>query len=194
MHPQTVLVIQHSPLQAELWRQALSSQGLEVIVESPQLDLRDPIQNSRPDLLVVDMTSGLFNPYAFCRECRESYPHIPVILTHQAHRPIEPAERRWAIYQGAIDLIPGMVKGNTLFSYVQHVLELVGWGSLLDVQALATAMDLELVSLVEVPPLVSSATTETKVPVPPQISEVTPVPTPSKVKLMFRGRPVQSQV
>jgi hypothetical protein len=73
------------------------------------------------------------NPYAFCRWCHEHYPDLKIILTSGTRTEIALAERKWAIHQGAEDLLPGfqqetLVAGMTaVMPGVSRVLEVLGW-------------------------------------------------------------------
>lgn len=184
------LVIQPSPLQAHLWSQALTSQGLMVVMESPRDELMSFVHVHQPDLLVVDMTTGLFNPYAFCRECRSQYPSLPVILTHQAEYSVEPAARRWAIYQGAADVMPGLSRTVEVLDYLYQVLTLMGLGSQFNDQALLQALN------ISAPSPVADFTPAASAPDNAPVGSSAPVMTPERPvsagrsQRMFRGRPV----
>ncbi len=115
----TILLAQGQALQVHLWKLGLESQGHSVVLISPCKELLE-VATSQPldlNLMLVDMTTGLFNPYAFCRGCQSKLPNIPVILTHYPGRHIEPAERRWAIYQGAADVIPGLAEAGDILHH-----------------------------------------------------------------------------
>jgi CheY-like chemotaxis protein len=139
----TVLVAQGQPFQAQLWKLALESQQHRVVLISPRPDLAEvaATQCQPLDLMVVDITTGLFNPYAFCRECRSRLPAVPVILTHHPRRPIEPAERRWAISQGAAEMIPGLAEADDILPPLEQVYKAAGWPFPIDAQALYTALE-----------------------------------------------------
>ncbi len=181
----TVLVAQGQPWQAQLWKSVLESQRHAVVLVSPQADLVEVAATHPPDLMVVDMTTGLFNPYAFCRECRSRLPDIPVILTHHPRRRIEPAERRWAIYQGAAEVIPGLAEADDILHSLEQVYKAARWPFPIDTAALHAV--LEQAGL--------RPEKDTSLPSPPvapeERQEQTAAPPPAKYRLMYRGRPVE---
>jgi diguanylate cyclase (GGDEF)-like protein/PAS domain S-box-containing protein len=109
--PKTVLLMQSSQPQAEIWRAALKSQGIKIISLNPEMDLQQMIQEraqsgrSLPDLLLVDMTILRPNPYSFCRWCHGEFPQLKIVLTSGTRTEVPPSERQWAIHQGAVDLL-----------------------------------------------------------------------------------------
>lgn len=178
----TILVIQQRDKYARFWRQILSSQGHRVRVEAPQEDLMLLIEQHRPDLVLVDMSIGNFNPYALCRECQKRCPESRVILTHPPQREVPEAERRWATYQGAAELLTTpkdpMGVGDCLLS----IYRAIGWAEPLDQPKL---MD----SLQALNWLPKPEETAPPMPIPPESTDTKPAqksPTP----LMYRGRPV----
>jgi CheY-like chemotaxis protein len=127
-----VLMIQPTRLQGLIWQAVLRSQQISVIWESPEADLVENLTQLQtagltlPNLLLIDIRMSNFNPYAFCRWCRDNYPDIMVILINASQREISPPERQWAIHQGAMDLLPGFHLDNfNLVSSVSSQLKLV---------------------------------------------------------------------
>jgi hypothetical protein len=107
-----------------------------------------------PDLLIVDMTTGQFNPYGLCRDCRSQFPGLPIVLTHQVNREIEPAERRWATYQGAVDVLSGLSSAEDALDALMRVYMSVGWQQPIDRRALSKAVErLGLSALLTTPPI-----------------------------------------
>jgi pSer/pThr/pTyr-binding forkhead associated (FHA) protein len=117
----TVLLMQSSQYQADIWRAALKSQGLKMMSLSSDVNLQEMIQQqveagrSLPDLLLVDMTILRPNPYSFCRWCHSEYPQLKIVLTSGTRTEVPPSERQWAIHQGAVDLMAAFPEEN-LFS------------------------------------------------------------------------------
>ncbi|ERN42142.1 hypothetical protein KR51_00012360 [Rubidibacter lacunae KORDI 51-2] len=140
----TILVIQKSDFQAQIWHAALVSQQFSVIRLPSQVDLNAWLSSTppakRPDLLAIEMTvAALANPYAFCRWCRDRYPNTKVLLTSNDRDAIADVERRWAVSQGAIDLLPGFRRETILTSLLcamERVTTALDCGPL-DQQALA---------------------------------------------------------
>lgn len=109
----TVLMMQVSERQKAIWYAALTSQTISVLQESPNADLYQVIDQARnvgelPDLLLIDTGITNLNPYNFCRFCYKQRPNLKVILTNGDQNEVTSAEHRWAIYQKAQDLLPGL--------------------------------------------------------------------------------------
>ncbi|WP_404788254.1 EAL domain-containing protein [Altericista sp. CCNU0014] len=117
----TVLMMQSSQHQSNIWRAALKSQDLLLKSVSPETDLQQVIEQraqageSLPDLLLLDMTTLRPNPYSFCRWCHREYPQLKIVLTSGTRTEVPPSERQWAIHQGALDLLAAFPEDN-LFS------------------------------------------------------------------------------
>jgi len=188
------LVIQPSPLQAHLWFQALSSQNIQVIQEAPKSELLGYLVQHQPDVLIVDMTTGLFNPYGFCRECRGQFPGLPVILTYQPEQPLEASARRWAIYQGAAEVMPGLVRTVAMLDSIYQVMALMGLGSRFNEQALLQAVGITAPSPImeESPVSGPDSLPEATLVNAPNATQSTPSRpiSASHTQRMFRGRPV----
>ncbi len=108
-----VLVIQKSPSQSQIWERILVSQGLVPIIESPDVDLAQLLQQASqdnqilPKLIILEMSIDTLNPYEFCRLVQSHYPSLRVILTAQERIQVSEIEQRWANNQGACQLLPG---------------------------------------------------------------------------------------
>lgn len=193
-----ILLAQGQASQVHLWKLGLESQGHSVVLVSPCEALLE-VATSQPldlDLMVVDMTTGLFNPYAFCRECQSKLPNIPVILTHYPGRHIEPAERRWAIYQGAADVIPGLAEAGDILHSLERVYEAARWFWPIDTEALYRALEQAGLWPGKVSRTSSSSTqahppTASLQPITAEEKPGQKDSTPQmKYRLMYRGRPV----
>ncbi|NJK72779.1 MAG: response regulator [Synechococcaceae cyanobacterium SM2_3_60] len=163
-----------------MWRIALESQGFRTHQEWPEVDILAAIATHSPKLVILDMTSGLFNPYALCRDVQARFPGIPIVLTCHEHRDIDPVERRWALQQGAAELMPALSPHKGLVDSIKRVIQLAAAGLVFN----ATALD-AVVAPPSAPPTVPQATPE------PTVEAVAPEPPPEvKPKLMYRGRPI----
>ncbi len=117
----TVLMMQSSQHQSNIWRAALKSQDILLKSLNPETDLQKMIKQrvqvgeSLPDLLLLDMTTLRPNPYSFCRWCHSEYPQLKIVLTSGTRTEVPPSERQWAIHQGALDLLAAFPEEN-LFS------------------------------------------------------------------------------
>ncbi len=173
-----VLVIQSLPLQGQLWRVALESQGFQIHQEWPEVDILAAIATHNPKLVILDMTSGLFNPYALCRDVQARFPGMPIVLTCHEHRDIDPVERRWALQQGAAELMPALSPHKGLVDSIKRVIQLAA----ADISFSATALN-----AVVAPPASSTIGSSDEQAAP----EPTLEPKPEvKPKLMYRGRPI----
>ncbi|MGQ9836807.1 MAG: response regulator [Cyanobacteriota bacterium] len=194
----TILLAQSQPLQVQLWKLVLESQRHLVLLTSPNMDLLEVATIQPLDLMVVDMTTGLFNPYAFCRDCRSHLPNTPVILTHHPRRHIESAERRWAIYQGAAEVIPGLAEVSDILDSLNRIYKAAEWSLPIDTEALYTR--LEQIGLMSADPNPISSPTLLPQPIvqtptiPPQsIKSEKPTKSsapPTRYRLMYRGQSV----
>ncbi len=189
----SVLIAQSQPEQAHLWQLIFQSQGYQVIQIAPQAELFEAVLAHAPDILVADTTTGLFNPFALCRECKSKLPGMKVLLTRESRRPVEPSEQRWAKYQGATELLPGLPENGQLLPTAELILGLIGCTSI-NKTALQQALDL-------VEPEVDNHGSAADPPAdlpsyPPAPAEPESIPPPSppayKPVIMYRGRPVQS--
>lgn len=129
-----VLMVQPVRLQGLIWQAVLKSQQIAVIWETPETNLAENLDQLKaaglvlPDLLILDMQSPTFNPYAFCRWCREQYPKTKVVLTNSGQTDLSLSERQWAVNQGASDLLPGFHQENLVSGVaiaVKRVLEIL---------------------------------------------------------------------
>lgn len=154
----TVLMLQTSALQGKVWQEVLASQKVTAVHLSPTTDLAQLLtqratEDILPDLLLLDMTGLQDNPYHFCRWCRDTYPQVKVMLMSGKRADISASERKWAVHQGAVDLLPGFSEAqlfNNLLEVtarVKRVLEAIDWPeveqqalleALLSIQALRT--------------------------------------------------------
>ena len=113
-----VLMVQPAKMQGYIWQSVLKSQGLVVIWESPDANVTESMEQLHqaglvlPDLLLIDVRLKAGNAYDLCRWCRDRQPHVKVILTDSSQAGITDYERRWAIYQGAIDFFPAFQRDS----------------------------------------------------------------------------------
>lgn len=130
----TVLIIQASELQKAIWSAALTSQKILVLQELTNIEVYQIINQTQdvkklPDLLLIDVGVSHLNPYTFCRSCRDQDFNMKIILTSGAQNEVTSAERRWAIYQGSQDLLPGFQTETPLdegIARVNRVLQVLG--------------------------------------------------------------------
>ncbi|MEB3212490.1 MAG: hypothetical protein VKL39_14115 [Leptolyngbyaceae bacterium] len=120
----SVVLLQSDRFQGLVWKTVLQSQGVAVIWESPDTDLKSMLaqmadaQLMLPHLLIVDVQCLSDMPFAFCRWCNKHYPAIQVVLTDHRRTEISDPERDWAIAQGAADFVLGFQKNNFVGSAI----------------------------------------------------------------------------
>jgi phosphate transport system substrate-binding protein len=147
-YSKTVLMLNPLRFQAEIWRAALSSQQISVIWASIETSL-DQVTGylkeagtARPDLLLIDLEMPNLHAYDLCQWCRTYCPDVKIVLTDGAKEEISEAERRWALHQGAEDLLPGFHFDNLdtgVIAGVGHVLDNLG-SNLLQEETLIPAL------------------------------------------------------
>ncbi len=199
----TVLIVQQQTDQAELWRAIFESQDCITVIAPPQSEIMELVTEITPDLLVADITSGMFNPFELCREYRSRFPHLPLLLTHQVGRPIEAAERRWALHQGATDMVSGLANPQEVIQAADQVFAMTGWGRRVNIQALQA----QLQRIGMILPGANSLADSSREDPEPQTEPVEPHPEsasrnghrgsshgpptgPLKLQVMYRGRPI----
>ncbi len=125
--PKNVLMMQSSHLQGQVWKEALSSQGISLTWLNENIDLAQYLTQSMksgqgiPDLLLLDMTILKPNPYSFCRWCHNLHPNLKIILTSGTRTFVPASERKWATHQGASELIAAFDEGS-IFSNLIDVM------------------------------------------------------------------------
>ncbi len=186
----TALIVQGREKYARFWRYLLGSQGWQTLIEAPQPEppLLDPapLGHCGANLVLVDTALGkAFNPYAFCRDCLSQWPDIRVVLVHPARQEVLEAERRWAIYQGAADLISTPRDPEQVEQCLAQIFAAVQWQQPVDPTKLRAA--LQAMNL-----LTKRTTTDQPTPAPSTVQAPDPEPQPTSTKpvLMYRGQPV----
>lgn len=167
-----VLMVQPNRLQGAIWQAVLKSQQITVIWEVADANLPESFGQLKqaglrlPEVLLLDAQSPGLNPLMFCRWCREYHPDVQVVLTDHTQREIPSYERRWALYQGAADFLPGFQRQNFVSSVaeaVKRILELLdnhplNNGALISV-LLAMKRQLDIRSPQKSPEVIPKATT-----------------------------------
>ena len=143
-----VLMLFPPGLQGAVWQIGLRSQRFCVMWESADVNLADSLNHlsttgvAPPDLLLIDTRLQGLQPYRICRWCHQYAPQIKILLVNGAQLQVTEAERQWAIYQGAADLLPQLDRQRIIsmaIGNVKRVLELVE-GPKLDCKALVSAL------------------------------------------------------
>ena len=140
------LILQSSPTQGRLWKVALESQGFSVILSSPEVDILGSIDIYKPELALIDISSGTFNPFEISRQSAKRYPDASIIFTNHKRQKIYPSERQWAIRQKAADLIAAPKTFKALRAVVASTIEISGVPIAFNPKALARSIALNLKS------------------------------------------------
>ncbi len=150
----TVLMLHTSALQSKVWQEVLASQGVAVAHLEPSMNLTNLLiqraaRQTLPNLLLLDMTGMQANPYHFCRWCRDTYPLVKIILMSGQRSEISASERKWAIHQGAMDLLPGFPEPQLfnnlteVTAKVKLVLETLEWPDIKQQMLLETLLSIQ---------------------------------------------------
>ncbi len=134
----TVLFTPTNPQQLNLWKLAFSSQGFKLI-EIPSEDKLFASETSlykQVSLLLLDTNTNSFNPYLFCRQTVQKYPHLSVVLTNHQQKQISEIEYQLALSQGAKSLIPELASNQQLPYRFKKLIESLGWNHLFNEKAL----------------------------------------------------------
>ncbi|AFY73261.1 histidine kinase [Synechococcus sp. PCC 7502] len=155
-----VLLTQLSEEQQRFWQTALVAQGIEVSTEPASSDLVEVLeqlgknQQQLPDLLLMDIgittaNSTSLQARAVCRWCADNNPDTKVILTNPREDQVKSVGLRWAIRQGAIDLLPRL-HSQTAVECMTKVLEVLGIQPHAEkLEQLASALDSQEVQATE---------------------------------------------
>jgi hypothetical protein len=120
------VIIFPNGLQGKVWATILRSQTISVIWECPDVPLTRTLnalhrQQMTPDLLVLDTRLRHLRPFQLSRWLRHHCPEIPLLLVNGAQTQILPAERQWAMTQGAADLLPGFKRTAPISSAAHNL-------------------------------------------------------------------------
>lgn len=189
----SILIMQQEPKVAQLWEWVLHSQGHLPMVEPFKPDLSSLlllVDQHRPDLILLDMGAGNFNPYAVCRECRTRFPEIKIVLTHAVGREIQAAEQRWAVYQGATHVVTTPHDPDSLTDCLQQIYQAAAWDGVVDPQSLMGAFAGLAGSegSLSASPIVAKSEPASSGSLTPEVVK----PPNSKPAVLYRGRRVHS--
>ncbi len=165
--------------QGEIWHNILSSQNLTVIWENLDADILAVLEGMEmaglalPQLLLLDMGMTVTNPYRFCQVAQSRFPGMPVVITAGHDRQISPAERRWALRMGAVDLLPGIQESSLIATAVSHLTRVL---------EILNALPIQQEALMESLSGLTAPTPATAAPMPPPLA--TPPATPNT---QYRG-------
>ena len=143
-----VLMLFPQGLQGSVWQIGLRSQHISVMWESADVNLVNSLSYLQmtgaalPDLLLIDTRLQDLRPYQICRWRQHYAPQIKILLVNGAQLEVTDAERQWAMYQGAADLLPQLNRYRVISMAIKNVnraLELIE-GPKLDCKALVSVL------------------------------------------------------
>lgn len=120
----SVLMSHSSRFQGETWQAALTSQGLSVMWQAPEISLMQTLEHMQtagcvlPALLLVDLQTLPEGLEPFCQWRQTHYPEIPVIFTKGYQTEVSLSEHQKALDYGAVDVLPGFCEQNLLSNLV----------------------------------------------------------------------------
>ena len=131
------LILQSSPTQGQLWKISLESQGFTVIKDTPNVDILRSIVKFQPNVALVDISEGKFNPFEISRKSAILCPSAAIMFTNHKRKEIYPSERDWAMKQKAADLISAPKTIRALKGAVARIVALSGSSRSFDPDALS---------------------------------------------------------
>jgi twitching motility two-component system response regulator PilH len=116
-----VLVVEDSPPQREMIATLLKDSGLSVISAIDGQEALEQIQNSCPDLVVMDIVMPRMNGYELCRKIKTDpkTEKVPVVMCSSKG---EEFDRYWGMRQGADAYIAKPFQPQELVSTVKQLL------------------------------------------------------------------------
>jgi twitching motility two-component system response regulator PilH len=96
----TVLIVDDSQTLREMLSKILQKQGLTVIEATNGLEAKEKIEQSAPDLVILDIVMPQMNGYELCRWIRNdaTNPNVPILICSTKS---EEFDRYWGMKQGA---------------------------------------------------------------------------------------------
>ncbi len=123
----TVIVAVSEVKEVQLWKSIFSSLDFKFI-ETPlkQELIESRINEFASELLLLDLKIKEFNPYLFCRQISKDFPDLPIVFTNCQQTLGFQAQYRWALSQGAKEIIPSLSsKPNELISALRTILSVL---------------------------------------------------------------------
>ncbi|AFY83588.1 MULTISPECIES: response regulator transcription factor [Oscillatoriaceae] len=117
----TVLVVEDSVTQREMISTLLKESGLNVTVASDGLEALERIQETCPDLVVLDIVMPRMNGYEVCRRLKADpkTKNVPVVMCSSKG---EEFDRYWGMKQGADAYIAKPFQPTELVGTVKQLL------------------------------------------------------------------------
>jgi len=118
----TVLIVDDSPTVRQMVSEHLQRSGLAVVQAGDGVEAQEKIQQSVPDLVIMDIVMPRMNGYELCRWIRSNPPSkdVPVIMCTSKG---EEFDRYWGMKQGADAYITKPYHPPELLDVVSKLLE-----------------------------------------------------------------------
>lgn len=158
-----VLVIQPPSIQVQIWQELLRSQGLEVVIESGQINSRRIIsdfislRHRTPDLLMLDSQLETPDISKLLEWVKATHPKLRSFIIDRYDNHISPIQRQWAIQHGALDWLPAFPDNNlTMYgaevaAQLKRVLKALGRSKLEQDKLAAALLNLQLATNDDLP-------------------------------------------
>ncbi|MFA5614705.1 MAG: hybrid sensor histidine kinase/response regulator [Methanoculleus sp.] len=115
----SALVVEDSRTQAELIRHILEKDGYDVTLAEDGIRAIQRIEESRPDIVLSDIVMPNMDGYELCRQIKQNFPEIPVILVTNL---FDPADVMKGLASGADSFIVKPVDPELVYSQIEAVL------------------------------------------------------------------------
>ncbi|WP_448526778.1 FHA domain-containing protein [Parathermosynechococcus lividus] len=158
-----VLLIQPPGIQVQIWQELLRSQGLEVIVESGQINSRRiisdfiSVMHRNPDILMLDSQLEMPDISKLLEWVKATYPKLRSFIIDRYDNHISPMQRQWATQYGAIDWLPALPDDNlTMYgaevaAQLKRVLKALGRSKLEQEKLAVSLLNLQLATNDDLP-------------------------------------------
>lgn len=119
----TVLVVEDSRAQREMITNLLRENGLQVTVAGDGQQALEQVENSPPDLVVLDIVMPILNGYEVCRRIKSNpqTQNLPVVMCSTKN---EEFDRYWGMRQGADAYVSKPFQPSELVGTVKRLLRL----------------------------------------------------------------------
>ncbi|MEA5508692.1 response regulator [Crocosphaera sp. UHCC 0190] len=116
-----VLLVEDSPVQQEMISGILKKNGWNVVVVGDGVEALESIQQSSPDLVVLDIVMPKMNGYEVCRRIKSDpkTQNVPVVMCSSKG---EEFDRYWGMKQGADAYIAKPFEDIELIGTIQQLL------------------------------------------------------------------------
>jgi twitching motility two-component system response regulator PilH len=121
----TVLLVEDNALQQKVIARFLKANGLRVDTANDGVEALNQIQNSPPDLVVLDIVMPRMNGYEFCRRLQADPKtrNLPIVICSSKD---EVYDRYWGMKQGARAYISKPFDPKELISTINYILKNTG--------------------------------------------------------------------